>query len=37
MNTAATDLITQMGELTSADNDTKNELADLMKVLEDIL
>lgn len=37
MDTAATDLITQMGELTAADADTKNELADLMKVLEGIL
>lgn len=37
MDTAATDLITQMGELTAADADTKNDLADLMKVLEGIL
>ena len=37
MGTAATDLITQMGELSAADADTKNELADLMKVLEGIL
>ena len=37
MDTAATDLITQMGELSAADADTKNELADLMKVLEGIL
>ena len=36
-DTAATDLITQMGELTAGDDDTKNELADLMKVLEGIL
>lgn len=36
MDTAATDLITQMGELTAADADTKNELADLMKVLEGV-
>ena len=34
---AATDLITQMGELTAADDDTKSELAELMRVLEGIL
>ena len=37
MDTAATDLIAQMGELTAADDDTKKELADLMKVLEGVL
>lgn len=37
MDTAAADLIRQMGELTAADDETKNELADLMKVLEGIL
>lgn len=37
MDTAATDLIAQMGELTAADDDMKNELVDLMKVLEGIL
>lgn len=37
MESAANDLIAQMGELTAQDDDTKRELADLMKVLEGIL
>ena len=37
MDTAATDLIAQMGELTGRDENTNNELAELMKVLEGIL
>jgi len=37
IDTTATDFITQMGELTASDDNTKNELANLMKVLEGIL
>ena len=37
MDTAAADLIAQMGELTAQDDNTKNELAELMRVLEGIL
>ena len=32
MDTAATDFVTQMGELTAADDQMKNQLADLMKI-----
>lgn len=37
MDTAATDFVTQMGELTAADDQMKNQLADLMKILEGVL
>ena len=37
MDTASADLIAQMGELSAGDDATKNELAELMKVLEGIL